>query len=67
MAIVSPPVVDGTYPVIAFSDPFGVHVIESVERTPEAVTVTTVAHVAEAIALVPNAAVPEAIVSVTGR
>lgn len=61
-AIVKPPVVAGTYPVTAFIDPFGFHVIASVDAVPVAVVVTTVAHAAVAIELVPREDVPLAMV-----
>lgn len=46
-------------------DPFGFQLIASVLAVPVAVVVTTVAQVAEAIALVPRADVPLATVNVT--
>jgi hypothetical protein len=61
-----PPLVDGAKPVTALIEAFGVHSIASVEAAPVAVTVTTVAQVAEEIELVPSAAVPLAMVWVTG-
>ena len=45
-------------------DPFGFHVIASVLATPVAVVVTTVAQAPEAIALMPSAEVPLAMVCV---
>jgi hypothetical protein len=56
--MVSPPVVAGTYPVFALIDPLGVHWIGSVDKTPVATVVTTVAQAAEAIAEVPSTEVP---------
>ena len=56
--MLKPPVVSGAYPVTAFIDWFGFHIIVSVEATPVAETVTTVAHACDPIAVVPSVAVP---------
>ena len=62
--MLSPLDVDGIYPVTALIEPFGFHAIASVLATPVAVVVTTVAQAPEAIAEVPRADVPLAIVCV---
>jgi len=61
-AIDNPPVVAGMYPVTALIDPFGFHMMASVDAVPVAVVVTTVAHAVDEIELVPSAEVPLAIV-----
>ena len=60
--IVSIPVVAGAYPVTPVGSPLKPTVITSVVATPVAETVTTEAHAPDAMADVPRAAVPEAIV-----
>jgi hypothetical protein len=60
--MLSPPFVDGAYPVTALIEALGVHWIVSVDATPLADTVTTVAQAPDAIELVPSVAVPLAIV-----
>jgi hypothetical protein len=55
-----PPVVAGIYPVTALIEAFGFQIIASVVATPGALTVTAVAHVADAIADVPRVIVPDA-------
>jgi hypothetical protein len=60
-----PPLVEGAYPLTAFSEAFGVHIIASVEATPAAANVIKLAHAAEEIELVPSDAGPLAMVRVT--
>ena len=64
--MLKPPLVDGAYPVTALIEAFGVHEIASVERTPVAEVVTTVAQAPDEIEPVPSADVPLAMVRVAG-
>lgn len=60
--IVSIPLAEAEYPVVLVGSPLKPASMTSVVAVPVAEVVTTVAHVADEIALVPNAEVPEAIV-----
>jgi hypothetical protein len=57
--MLSPPEVDGAYPVTALMEALGDQCTVVVLDAPVAATVTTVAHAAEPIAAVPRAAVPD--------
>src|ERR1700723_3095494 len=64
LMIVSVPDVEGAYPVVDVGSELKSMMMSSVLRTPVAVTVTTDAHDADAIAEVPRVIVPLAIVVV---